>query len=329
MKYNFRGPYPIMANWLIAKKREDGMYSVRNALVNEVHYMDSDTYHFLRNLNGRRDPLIVAKKFNVDAEVLMEYFVENALVRAGRSIVKTFSFLMFTLYIPKHQKSRSILPKLYGLILYLSWLPILIYGVYRAFYTTYAFDISNMMWGWFIGLVIGAVLHEMSHAILSLATEEAYFFEAGVLCERFMPGAYVLVDKSEIKSKAKRISIDAAGVVANLFLTGLFLVLCTMQESISGFCLGAALINIILVGLNMTMLKGLDGRAVVDEIIGMPQGGRGVKKVLLKCINTRDSGPLSCNQKVAMIACLIMVVYQILLPLLYINGILIILGDYL
>jgi len=327
MKYNFRGPYPTMANWLIVKKREDGMYSVRNALTEEVYCMDSDTYHFLRNLNGRRDPLIVAQRFNVDAEALMEYFAANALIRKGRSIEKKLGSFMYTLYIPKHRKPRSILPKLYGLILYLSWLPILIYGIYRAFYTTYDLAFDGVIFGCLAGIVIGAVLHEVSHAMLSLATEEAYFLEAGVFLEKFMPGAYVLIDRSEIKSKAKRILIFAAGVVSNLFLTGLFLVLCTMQESISGFCFGSALVNVALVGLNLTMLQGLDGCMVVDEILGMPQGKDGVKNLFWGCIKASDSAPLSCNQKMVIITCLIMAVYQILQPLLLINGILIILGN--
>ncbi len=59
MRYTF-GPYPMMANWLLVNKRNDGTYSVKNFLTNETFQMDYDSYHFLRNLNGRRDPMKVA-----------------------------------------------------------------------------------------------------------------------------------------------------------------------------------------------------------------------------------------------------------------------------
>lgn len=327
MRYTF-GPYPMMANWLLVNKRNDETYSVKNFLTNETFQMDYDSYHFLRNLNGRRDPMKVAEKFNVDADTLMEFFKENWLVRESRKIQEKKGTFMYTLFIPEKKRTKSILPKIFSGILYAGWLPTFLYGLYRVFCTSYDFSGKYLVLGWLVGIIVGAVLHEMAHIMVSLATEEAYFYEAGIFFEKTHPGAYVMVDKSEVKSWAKRVAIAAGGVVADLFLTGIFLILGTTFERISGFCLGAVIINIFLVGFNFTMLEGMDGCLVIGDLIGLPKGVRDAKKILVKSIEARNSANRSCNKRVAIIACSILVVYQVLMPIITINCILLLLGGF-
>ena len=51
-------------------------------------------------------------------------------------------------------------------------------------------------------------MHELSHAMACLCYG-GNFFEAGVTWQKFYPGTYVLIDKSGIDSKLKRVQVDA------------------------------------------------------------------------------------------------------------------------
>ena len=120
-------------------------------------------------------------------------------------------------------------------------------------------------------------------------------------------------------------AVDAAGVEMNLMLTGIFLVLSTVIEVLSGFFLNAAMINGILAVFNLALIDGLDGSSVVGELLGLPDGVDGAKNLLRKelKLNIKEA---SENKKVAIISCAIMLVYQILLPIVLVNNILSIIG---
>ena len=109
MKYNIDGKYPMMANWLLVNKLGDGMYSVKNLLTDEIYELDSQTYHFLRNLNGDRNPYKVACKLGVDAEKLMDFFDVNFLIRTeGRTLLVSSGTILHTVFIPMKKKTKSI-----------------------------------------------------------------------------------------------------------------------------------------------------------------------------------------------------------------------------
>lgn len=328
MKYNIDGKYPMMANWLLVNKLGDGMYSVKNLLTDEIYELDSQTYHFLRNLNGNRNPYKVACKLGVDAEKLMDFFDVNFLIRTeGRTLLVSSGTILHTVFIPMKKKTKSIIPKLYNLGLGVGFLPMLLYGFYRILFTSYRFNADYMLLGYVFAIAIGLTMHELSHAMACLCYG-GNFFEAGVTWQKFYHGAYVLIDKSGIDSKLKRVQVDVAGVEMNLMLTGIFLVLSTVIEVLSGFFLYAAMINGILAVFNLAFIDGLDGSSVVGELLGLPDGVDGAKNFLRKelKLNIKEA---SENKKVAIISCAIMLVYQILLPIVLVNNILSILGGFL
>ena len=39
-RYNMSGKYPMMANWLIMNKRENGVYEIKNVLTDEIVRLD-------------------------------------------------------------------------------------------------------------------------------------------------------------------------------------------------------------------------------------------------------------------------------------------------
>lgn len=328
MKYNIDGKYPMMANWLLVNKKVDGMYWVNNVLTDEMFELDCDTYRFLRNLNGNRNPYKVARKFDVDADKLMDYFDEKLLIRtAGRELLASEGTILHTVYIPAEHNTKSIIPKIYNFLLYTGFIPMFLYGLYKLLFTSYRLNTDYMILGYILATAIGLIMHEISHAMACLAYG-GDFFEAGVMWQKFYPGAYVLIDKSEIKSKLKRVQIDVAGAEMNLVLAGVFFVLCTLIEGMSGLFFMAAFTNGFLAVINLAFIDGLDGCSVIGELIGLSGGVDGAKSILRKEFRWNVS-ELSENKRVAVLTCVIIAVYQILLPILLINNVLSIIGGFL
>lgn len=329
MRYNIDGEFPMMSNWLIVNNSGKGVYYVKNILTDEVYELNSNTYHFLRNLNGNRNPRKVARKFGVDADKLMRYFEANLLIRTeGRELLNSEGNVMLTVYIPKKTKTKSMLPKLYNFFLCVGWLPMLLYGIYRLFVASYRINKGYMVIGGVFGIVIGMVMHEISHAMACLAYG-GYFLEAGIMREKVYSGAYVLIDHNRIGSRLKRIQVDAAGAEMNLMLTGLFLTLSTMIVCLNGLFLYAAMINGISALLNLAFIDESDGCAIVGELIGLPEGVKGAKRILSKSIRKKKIREMSENGKAAIFTCIIMIVYQVLVPIVLINNVLLIIGGFL
>ncbi len=55
----------------------------------------------------------------------------------------------------------------------------------------------------------------------------------------------------------------------NLLLTAIFLIISARFESLSGFFLGAAIQNVFLALLNLTLVDGFDGMAIMGELLGV------------------------------------------------------------
>ena len=84
---------------------------------------------------------------------------------------------------------------------------------------------TDCMWlGNILGIVFGALLHELGHAFAGL-TYGARVFEMGVMINAILPGAYVLMDSQRVQSKMKRIQIYAAGVESNALFAGVCLLI--------------------------------------------------------------------------------------------------------
>ena len=331
MKYNIDGKYPMMANWLSVKV-EDGVYCVTNILTDEIYELDKQTYRFLRNLNGNRNPYKVARKLGVDAEELLDFFDENLFIRTeGRKWTDSEGTIFYTVYIPVKHRTKSIIPKVYNFALCVGWLPMLLYGIYLFLFTGINTTSDYMLLGYIVGALVGAVvgivLHEMSHAMACLAYG-GEFFEAGVLREKSYPGAYVLIDTFDISSPLIQVQINLAGAEMNILLLGLFFVFSVIVDGMGIFFFSAAIINGLLAISNIVFIDGLDGCSVIGELIGLSNGVDGAKR-FLRNEWTGSIKEASENKIITMVSCIIIILYQILLPLFFINNVLYILGAFL
>lgn len=326
MAYNLNGKYPAMANYLIVSRNKKDIYRVENVLTEDIFEFDAVTYRFLKCLDGNTNPKKIGRRLGVDVDELMDFFDMNLLIRTdGKELLSGTSNKLVTCYVPAKKRTNSIIPKLLNRALVLAWLPIFSCGVERYCYKTFYMNDDYMVIGYLFALLVGLVLHEVAHAVACLAYG-GYFFEAGIMPSIFSPGAYVLIDYQKIKSKFKKIQITAAGVEMNMLLAGVFLILSSYFEALSGFFFMAAFTNIILAIMNLSCVNGFDGCTIMFELLGIEGGMDRVRSLLRNVpVKSKEHKP-----SVAVVAtCVVLQVFQILFPIILINNVLIIFGGFL
>lgn len=322
MKYNIDGKYPMMANWLTFKKIEDDLYKVENGATDRVLILDELEVRFLRALDGNKNPLEIGEVLNIDAEDILAFFEEEFLVRDGRTIPLD-EMILRTVYIPRKQTSKSVLPKIYNMLLLLTFIPVFVFGICE-FVTKGINWYADYMGGpaLVFSMILGLVFHEISHAMASLAYG-GKFFEAGFILQGVCPGAYAMIDAENVKSRFKRIQIDAAGIEMNCLLAGLFLVLSTRSEAYSLFWLSGAINNLFLAIFNLAFTEGLDGSSMICKILGIRDSSE-IKRIFAKILLEKNWKRETKNRGAILCTCIVLMIYKILMPVLLVHNILII-----
>ncbi len=256
--------YPKMTNYLIAKRRADRRYQVKNVLKNTVFIMDPFEYFFLTYLNGINDPYDYPALENYEIEETLKKFIENDLVRFGTKMTSGMS----TFYIPRKTKAAGILPAVFNLLLILTFLPVFGYGLYTVQkYMTAINTNSHYFLGLVFGLLLSSIVHEVSHAVACLSYG-GYFFEFGFLIN-ILPGIYALIDYSNVERRLRRVQIIAAGIEGNLLLAGLNFILAANSPFGSGLFFWIGAVNVVYAALNLSTMGNLDGSALMEELFGM------------------------------------------------------------
>jgi len=193
--------------------------------------------------------------FNID--IKKNHFVDFFYDERALLCLKSVSVLL------------NVLAYLSNSLLLISWLPVLITGIVLFARNLEIIEFDLLWTGYFIGLICGVLFHEFGHAFAGISYG-AKVFEMGVmLMYRILPGAYVLLDVSTVKKRLQRIQINAAGVEMNFLLCGIFLVLGVVNPLLGGMFLNAAICNAFLGALNLTFIKGLDGAAILSNLLGV------------------------------------------------------------
>ena len=322
MKYNIDGKYPMMANWLTFKKIEDDLYKVENGATDRVLILDELEVRFLRSLNGNRNPVKIARALSVDAENVMAFFEEELLVRNNRTL-RMGGMTLRTVYIPRKQTSKSVFPKIYNMLLLLSFIPVLVFGIYEVVTKGGNWYADYMGWQAFLfSMILGLVFHEISHAMASLAYG-GKLFEIGLMWQQFCPGAYAMIDTKNVKSRFKRIQIDAAGIEMDCLLAGVFLVLAARCEVYSLFWLLGAVNNLFLSIFNLAFTEGLDGSSMICEVLGIKDSSE-IKRIFAKILLEKNWKRETKNRGAMLCACIVLMGYKVLMPVLLVHNILII-----
>lgn len=272
--------YPMLNNWLVFSRKNQYEYDVHDCLYDEDFTMGVTIATFARKLNGHRNPYSINMGLT-KAEInhMLKQLRENDLLRYGRSL-DAGSGAHYTLWFIKRNPLLIKVARLWNCSLMLSWLPVFIFGV-LFFIRDLPIINTDCMWlGNILGIIFGALLHELGHAFAGL-TYGARVFEIGIMINALLPGAYVLMDSQSVQSKMKRIQIYAAGVESNALFAGVCLLIACAIPYAGAFLLNAAIGNIILALVNITFGGGLDGASILSELLGIENLVEDTKKVVL------------------------------------------------
>lgn len=272
--------YPMLNNWLVFSRKNQYEYDVHDCLYDEDFTMGVTIAAFARKLNGHRNPYSINMGLT-KAEInhMLKQLREHDLLRYGRSL-DAGSGAHYTLWFIKRNPLLIKVARLWNCSLMLSWLPVFIFGV-LFFIRDLPIINTDCMWlGNILGIIFGALLHELGHAFAGL-TYGARVFEIGIMINALLPGAYVLMDSQSVQSKMKRIQIYAAGVESNALFAGVCLLIACAIPYAGAFLLNAAIGNIILALVNITFGSGLDGASILSELLGIENLVEDTKKVVL------------------------------------------------
>lgn len=269
----------MLNNWLVFSRKNQYEYDVHDCLYDEDFTMGVTIAAFARKLNGHRNPYSINMGLT-KAEInhMLKQLREHDLLRYGRSL-DAGSGAHYTLWFIKRNPLLMEVARLWNCLLMLSWLPVFIFGV-LFFIRDFPIINTDCMWlGNILGIVFGALLHELGHAFAGL-TYGARVFEIGIMINALLPGAYVLMDSQSVQSKMKRIQIYAAGVESNALFAGVCLLIACAIPYAGAFLLNAAIGNIILALVNITFGSGLDGASILSELLGIENLVEDTKKVV-------------------------------------------------
>ncbi|MBE6995355.1 MAG: hypothetical protein E7429_01280 [Ruminococcaceae bacterium] len=261
--------YPKLCNWVLFEENPDGSFDAKDRITEDEYTLGSTIGALARKLDGKTDPFSILPGYDrSEVQAMLDALDEANLLRYGRLLDSSASSVTYSLIIPRKHRTRSILPVLINYWLLVLWIPVFLFGLHCFIADLPDLESGSFALGQWGGMMIGAILHEVSHAASALCYQ-GRVFEAGVLLHNYMPGAYVMLDEEPIKSRLQRFQVFIAGIEMNILLTGIALLLCVYVPSQSEFFFGLALSNLILALMNLTFSEGLDGMSAMGNLLGI------------------------------------------------------------
>lgn len=309
------GSYPKMDRYLIFKRKADTV-EVSNEVYEMKWEMDIEAARFLHALDGKTDPYkISAYMSREEVNQLLEVFEDEWLLSDDDKIIPLgFGTALIPLWTPKITRWYRLIGSLWNKILLFCWIPVFICGIW-----IFLMQDWNESWN-ALGIVercliviIGVALHELSH-IAACLSYGGRFYELGIMTYCFFPGAYVMITFDNVKKRMKRVQISAAGIESNVLLAGVCLCLLKTGWINTAALLYGAFINVLLAVGNCSLIGDLDGMGICEELLGKGF----LKKAILLLKDSRGRARLrkrGINGEITIIACYLIVILQILLPM--------------
>ena len=318
-----RYKYPKISNALTYRRIDSNTVEIIDHINDQSFNFGIDAARYAKKLDGKTNPYVISTNLSFrEIEFVLNDLEKYGLTRHSDTRRLSFGTRLKTLWIPKQSTFLRVVAYISNVILLSLWLPMLILGVVM-FYNNIEQVGFDWLWaGFFIGLLCGALFHELGHAFAGIVYG-ARVFEMGVLLMYcILPGAYVLLDRSPVKNRLQRIQINAAGVEANFLLCGVFLLAGALIPSLGGMFMSAAACNAIIGAINLAFIKGLDGAAIVSDLIGIEDVIDRAKYIVTKRGARKRILRQGAGGYAAVTMCYMLVVLQIALPVLLVANIL-------
>lgn len=315
--------YPFINNFLIYKKRHDGMILAKDILTEE-YTMGRQIARFSRQLRGQDPFLLVDQYPSADIQEMLNSLESFGLLRHTRVWEKRKGNISCTLWIPRSYISHSFAPKILNYLLLTLFFPILTLGIWKfsnhIWDVLLDYDTFTYLSGLLYGLAVGFFLHEAGH-YTAARCYGAYVFEAGVGVTHYMPCFYVMIDDTNVKRMLPKVQIHLAGIEMNLLIAGVVLLLASTTESAGVFFFGAAISNFITCLMNCLGYFGLDGMNVICELLGAKSASFTVREIVRNKELRQRLRRKGITGAAELAVCYILVGMQLLIPICFTVGI--------
>lgn len=259
--------YPRSGNWLVWNKQQDGTYQVKDCLSGDVYTTGNQIFRLLRKLDGKHDPQSVLSGVPPrKVQEMLDALSREELVRHSNVLCKSFLSIYYTLWSPKYTRARSVVPGILNILRMLLWLPVCLVGILCFWNNSPHLNDEPIWMGILLGISTGTVAHELSHG-LSCLHWGGRVFEIGIMLHFGMPGMYVLMDQTPIRSRAQKVLVSSAGIETNMMLVGIFTGLSAMCPEYSFSLFMAATTNLWLALINLLPISSLDGMHILSLLM--------------------------------------------------------------
>lgn len=310
------GAYPKMDHYLIFKRKDADTIEVSNEIYEMEWEMDIEAARFLHALDGKTNPYKISSYMSrEEVDQLLEVFEDEWLLSDDDKIIPLgFGTALIPLWTPKITRWHRLIGNLWNKILLFCWIPVFICGIW-----IFLMHDWNESWNAlgiverYLIVIAGVALHELSH-IAACLSYGGRFYELGIMTYCFFPGAYVMITFDNVKKRMKRVQISAAGIESNVLLAGVCLCLLKTGWINTTALLYGAFINVLLAVGNCSLIGDLDGMGICEELLGKGF----LKKAILLLKDSRGRARLrkrGINGEITIIACYLIVIMQISLPI--------------
>lgn len=309
--------YPMMDHCLTFKRKDRKTVEVKNNILKMSWEMDVNTACFLRALDGSTNPYTIDPNMSRrEVDELMETLEEEWLLDDGERIVHLgMGSVLIPLWRPKVTRWDRFLALIWNKALMLFWIPTFALGVRILLDRNW-----NGVGGRFgllqgcLLFIVGMFLREISHAAACLSYG-GHFYEMGIMTHCFLPGAYVMITYDNVRNRFRRAQISAAGIEGNLLLTGICLCLLKAGFFNSVGLLAGALLNVITAVFNCALLEQMDGMGICGEFLGEEDFVSKAKKLIWDEDGKAILRYRGINGRITIMACYLIVLMQMLLPI--------------
>lgn len=313
--------YPMLVNWIDVKIVNKDRVVFIDRLAKDSYTLDCYTAWFASRLDGKTNPYEIDRGLSdEDVDELLNELDDMDLLRNRRILLSDFAEIYLSCWIPRTTTAFRAVAFIINQFLIYSWLPVLVISIFCFFNSHMQIKKEYMIIGDILGLIIGAIFHEFSHMFACLAYG-GRVFELGIFFNCLFPGAYTLIDTSDIKRRVHRVQVNSAGIESNFLLAGISLFLVSCSEMLSGIFWGIAVINVVLALFNLLLVDGLDGMAIIEELLGIDNLSDKAKMIRKSKVRKRKLAGKGLTVKLSVAVCYVVSVVKIAIPIIIVINI--------
>ena len=126
--------YPKLANWLRFKKTNENEYIIKNDLLNKQHKLDSYTFWFARQLDGKTNPYKIDKTLKQkDVDLILARLRNKDIIRDNSFLCKSVFALLVTVWRPKVSIKTRLIAFILNTMLVITWFPTILFSAFNFF----------------------------------------------------------------------------------------------------------------------------------------------------------------------------------------------------